>query len=85
MIYKELSTRRTAKTLFLLLAIFFSFGLFSTIYATPKEVTNVFNVHNYGAAGDGKNLDSPAINKAIGAAVKVGGVRQLCLSTFRDW
>jgi len=34
---------------------------------------NQFNVRNYGAVGDGKNLDSPAINKAIDAAVAVGG------------
>jgi polygalacturonase len=32
-----------------------------------------FNVRNYGAVGDGKTLDSPAINKAIEAAAAVGG------------
>lgn len=32
-----------------------------------------FNVKNYGATGDGKTLDSPAINKAIEEAVKAGG------------
>jgi polygalacturonase len=70
---KELSIKMTAKTIFLLLAVFFSFGLLSTINAAPKEVTNVFNVRTYGAVGDGKNLDSPAINKAIEAASKAGG------------
>src|SRR5580658_6332101 len=33
----------------------------------------VFDVRQYGAVGDGKTLDSPAINKAIDAAVAAGG------------
>ncbi|MDD5053145.1 MAG: glycoside hydrolase family 28 protein [Sulfuricurvum sp.] len=32
-----------------------------------------FNVKDYGAIGDGKNLDSKAINKTIEAAVEAGG------------
>lgn len=32
-----------------------------------------FNVRRFGARGDGKHLDSPAINKAIEAAAKAGG------------
>jgi len=32
-----------------------------------------YNVRNYGAVGDGKNLDSPAIDKAIQAAAEAGG------------
>ncbi len=32
-----------------------------------------FNVHTYGATGDGKTVDSPAINKAIEAAAAAGG------------
>jgi polygalacturonase len=32
-----------------------------------------FNVRKFGAAGDGKALDSPAINKAIDAAAEAGG------------
>ena len=35
--------------------------------------TGVFNVRDYGAKGDGKTLDSPAINAAIEAAVRDGG------------
>ena len=33
----------------------------------------VYNVYDYGAKGDGKTLDSPAINAAIEAAVRDGG------------
>ena len=33
----------------------------------------VYNVRNFGAAGDGQHLDSPAINRAIAAAVAAGG------------
>ena len=32
-----------------------------------------FNVRSYGATGDGTNLDSPAIDKAIAAAADAGG------------
>jgi len=41
-----------------------------------KKITEnapVFNVKSYGAKGDGKQLDSPSINKAIEAASKTGG------------
>lgn len=33
----------------------------------------IFNVYDYGAAGDGKTLDSPAIDRAIEACAKAGG------------
>jgi polygalacturonase len=32
-----------------------------------------FNVRNFGATGDGKSIDSPAINKALEAAAAMGG------------
>lgn len=35
--------------------------------------SNVYNVKDYGAVGDGKTLDSPSINKTIDAAVQNGG------------
>lgn len=37
------------------------------------EVPDVYNVRAYGAAGDGTNLDSPAIDKAIAACAAAGG------------
>jgi len=39
----------------------------------PTLGQNYFNVRNFGAVGDGKNLDSPAINKAIETAAAGGG------------
>ena len=39
--------------------------------AAPAK--NVFNVRDFGAVGDGDQLDSPAINRAIAAAAKAGG------------
>jgi polygalacturonase len=41
--------------------------------AHAAEPSNVFNVRSFGAAGDGTNLDSPAIDKAIAAAAAAGG------------
>jgi polygalacturonase len=41
--------------------------------AAEAPSQNYFNVRTFGAVGDGKNLDSPAIDKAIAAAAAVGG------------
>jgi polygalacturonase len=38
-----------------------------------REATTDFDVRNFGAAGDGKRLDSPSINQAIAAAAAAGG------------
>ncbi|WP_194897851.1 glycoside hydrolase family 28 protein [Catenulispora pinisilvae] len=41
--------------------------------ASAKAAAPVFNVKNYGAAGNGSTNDSPAINKAVTAANAAGG------------
>jgi polygalacturonase len=49
-----------------------SFGLLLPVRALPADQT-VFNVRNFSAVGDGTNLDSPAIDRAIQAASAAGG------------
>ena len=41
--------------------------------AAPAQTKTVFSVRYYGAKGDGKTIDSPAINSAIEAASENGG------------
>ena len=52
---------------------FLLFFLCGTLNAAGPAGSNYFNVRNFGAIGDGKNLDSPAIDKAIDAAADAGG------------
>ncbi len=49
-----------------------SFGRSST-YRTRAAEASTYNVKAFGAKADGKNLDTPAINKAIDAAATAGG------------
>src|SRR5271154_3438639 len=41
--------------------------------STPTATLGIFDIRTYGAVGDGKTVDSPAINKAIEAAAAAGG------------
>ena len=50
--------------------IFFCLG--EILRAAPTDKI-IFNVRDFGAIGDGTNLDSPAINRAIDIAAKAGG------------
>ena len=62
--------------LLLLASCFFLFPVSGQIIGAPSELSpfrNLFNVRAFGAKGDGKALDSPAINKAIDAAAAAGG------------
>ncbi len=45
----------------------------STAASEPPSSAGVFDVRAYGATGDGKTLDSPAINQTIAAASAAGG------------
>src|ERR1700751_5347020 len=38
-----------------------------------SALPGIFDIRTYGAVGDGKTVDSPAINKAIEAAAAAGG------------
>jgi polygalacturonase len=40
---------------------------------TGKDSNGIFNVRTYGAAGDGKTLDTAAVNRAMEAAASSGG------------
>ncbi len=44
-----------------------------TVLPAAEKPRASFNVRDFGAVGDGKHLDSPAINHAIDAAAKAGG------------
>jgi polygalacturonase len=49
------------------------FLVLAGVFANAQNRGQMFDVRNFGATGDGKTLDSPAINKAIDAAAKAGG------------
>ncbi|MDV6330371.1 glycoside hydrolase family 28 protein [Asticcacaulis sp. 201] len=46
----------------------------ASLIALPARAANgLFDVRDFGARGDGVTVDSPAINRAVAAAVKAGG------------
>jgi polygalacturonase len=53
-------------------AIFIAFCFLLPAMALPNDKT-IFNVRSFGAIGDGTNLDSPTINRAILVASEAGG------------
>ncbi len=63
------------KTRYLLsfIAIVFAVGLFPFVDRNVVEAAAFFNVRDFGAKGDGKTLDTAAINKTIETAAGKGG------------
>lgn len=49
------------------------FQLITFCFTCASSTGDVYNVRDYGAKGDGENMDSPGINKAIAAAAAKGG------------
>jgi len=45
----------------------------ATKSSAPRAALGIFDIRTYGAVGDGKTVDTPAINKAIEAAAAAGG------------
>src|SRR5258708_34409676 len=63
-----------ASSSFLLATLIVSQTLFwQSARAADTGDKSFYNVRNYGAVGDGTNVDSPAIDKAIQAAADAGG------------
>ena len=50
-----------------------TFSVCGMMVAAETPAKNYFNVRDFGAVGDGMNLDSPAIDRAIAAAAQGGG------------
>jgi hypothetical protein len=64
-------------------SIFYLIGIFSICYAVPEDGKDFVNVKDYGAAADGKTDDTQAIQKALTAAVKKGGICFLPAGGYR--
>src|ERR1041384_1431268 len=45
----------------------------TNVFGQSSQQSGVYNVKSFGAKGDGSNLDSKAINKAIETAADAGG------------
>ena len=58
---------------FFRIGVFTAFLFIVSIIKVSASDKTFYNVKEYGALGDGKSLDSPAINKTIDAAANAGG------------
>jgi polygalacturonase len=58
----------SAFSLFILIIV-----IHTNIFGQPSDQKGIYNVRTFGALGDGKALDSKAINKAIETAANAGG------------
>src|SRR5436853_218792 len=67
--------RPLASSLFILVGLLLSQAAFLQSVSAADDGDRSFNVRNYGAAGDGKTPDSPAIDKAITAAATASRTR----------
>src|ERR1700712_243579 len=60
--------RQYAFSLFILIIV-----THSSVFCQSTQHPGIYNIRSFGALGDGKNLDSKAINKAIDTAANAGG------------
>src|SRR5690606_41704357 len=58
---------------FVLLGAGAAFAAAPSVVRANGSLSGFFDVTKFGAKGDGKTIDSPAINAAIAEAVKAGG------------
>ena len=58
----------SACSLFILIIL-----IHTNVFSQPSDQKGVYNARTFGAVGDGKALDSKAINKAIETAANAGG------------